>query len=648
MTLNFAIKDLLHFKEQTKSHLKTNSSIIALVVLFLNLTNSMNLLSVQSPLSYLTLTLFELITQYHRFLVILIVILVFVVMINSNHAIIEHRKKDIGIMKSVGTYPNQLYSFYLTELLLLAFFSFIIGWVIGISLFFIIFSILNGRYVGLQWSPDKFISIGIFVGLLFVTFVVNGWEIRKIGRKSFNFAKTGKFKNNIHAKLTPTWKKILIKLPISMKLAIKNLMRKQKELRQSLSLITIAGMIMLTGLVGVIVVNNSGVAYIQHAQGENIAVIGVPEVVDAFANGYSRFSNDSIPELKNGTYTDIQNNISGIEHQLSALFSDFSIDSNFWEKRLFSVTTVTESTGAILQYYTNETTGLPSAEYTTIGNGTRTRVVPIQGIVFNSTIQHWNYEGTLSNITHGAAVGDTLAGELYENAFLQWIIYSNAGANRTFRHKINAVVIDTMNIGNSLYLPLNDLQNNLELNNYSNLILVDYSKALESGKYDEFFEEISEILGVQFKIMDLQPIFVHNEDFLRSNQISTLILSSIIAMVIIYIIYQFQQGRLEEDKNDIVIFKALGGTTSDIRKMLFFEQAWLLFVGLTLSLTGTLFIIIFLFMEGAKLPSIWIPLGLYAGIFCFFCVLAFIGIKLLVKNQFKKINQKPMIIQSNG
>ena len=643
MSLNFAIKDLLHFKEQTKAHLKTNFSIIALVVLFLNLTSSMNLLSIQSPLSYLTFTLFELITQYHRFLVILIVILVFVVMLNSNHAIIEHRKKDIGIMKAVGTYPNQLYSFYLTELLLLAFFSFVIGWIIGITLFFIIFMILNGNYVGLQWLPDRFIYIGIFVGLLLETFVVNGWEIRKIGRKSFNYARTGKFKNNIHAKLTPTWKKIMIKLPISMKLAIKNLMRKQTELRQSLSLITIAGMIMLTGLIGVIVVNNSGVAYIHQAQGENIAIIGAPEVVDAFANGYSRFSNDSIPELKNGTYTDISNNISSIEDQLSAYFTDFSIDSNFWEKRLFSVTTVTESTGIILQYYTNETTGLPSAEYTTIGNGTRTRVVPIQGIVFHSTIQHWNYEGFLINITHGAAVGDTLAGELFENAFSQWIKYSNTEANRTYRYKINAVVIDPMNVGNSVYFPLVDLQNNLDRNNYFNLILVDYSVALNNGKYNEFFEGISEILGDQFKIMDLQPIFVHNENFLRSNQISTIILSSIIALVIIYIIYQFQQGRLEEDKNDIVIFKALGGTTSDIRQMLFIEQVWLLFVGLTISLAGTLFITIFFLMDKASFPSIWIPLGLYAGIFTLFCSLAYIGTRILVKNQFKEIDKKPVI-----
>ncbi|MHA1855580.1 MAG: FtsX-like permease family protein, partial [Promethearchaeota archaeon] len=136
MTLNFAIRDLYYFKEQTKAHIKTNSSIIALVVLFLNLTKSMNLLSVRSPISYLTLTLFQLITEYHKFLVILIAILVFVVMLNSNHAIIEHRKKDIGIMKAVGTYPNQLYSFYITELLLLAFFSFVIGWIIGITLFF--------------------------------------------------------------------------------------------------------------------------------------------------------------------------------------------------------------------------------------------------------------------------------------------------------------------------------------------------------------------------------------------------------------------------------------------------------------------------------------------------------------------------------
>ena len=116
-----------------------------------------------------------------------------------------------------------------------------------------------------------------------------------------------------------------------------------------------------------------------------------------------------------------------------------------------------------------------------------------------------------------------------------------------------------------------------------------------------------------------------------------------IFLVIIYIIYQFQQGRLEEDKNDIVIFKALGGTTSDIRKMLFFEQAWLLFVGLTLSLGGTLFIIIFFFMQEAEFPSIWIPLGLYAGIVCFFCFLAFIGTRILVKNQFKKIIQKTLL-----
>ena len=639
MTLNFAIKDLLHFKEQTKSHLKTNSSIIALVILFLNLTNSMNLLNVHSPISYLTLTLFELITQYHKFLVILIVILVFVVMINSNHAIVEHRKKDIGIMKAVGTYPNQLYSFYLTELLLLAFFSFIIGWVIGITLFFIVFMILNGKYIGLHWSPDKFISIGIFLGLLFVTFAINGWEIRRIGRKSFNFAKTGKFKDNIHAKLTPTWKKIMIRLPISMKLSIKNLLRKQKDLRQSLSLITIAGMIMLTGLVGVIVVNNSSVNYIHQAQGENIAVIGSPEVIETFANGYSRFSNDSVLELKEGSYTDISNNISAIEDQLSAYFTSFSIESNFWEKRLFTVTTVTEDAGTILQEYYNHTSGETWVEYVFIGNTTRTRVIPIQGIVFNSSIQHWNYEGTLLDISNGIVVGDTLAGELYENAYLQWMIYSNVETNQTYRHKINGVVIDSMNIGNSAYIPLIDLQDNLGRQNYNNLILVDYSKALENGKYDEFFEGISEILGDQFEIMDLQPIFIHNENFIRSNQITTLILSSVIAMVIIYIIYQFQQGRLEEDKNDIVIFKALGGTTSDIRKMLFFEQAWLLFVGLTLSLMGTLFIMIFFFMQKAEFPSIWIPLGLYAGVYCFFCTLAFIGTRLLVKNQFNKLSQ---------
>ena len=135
MSFNFAFKDIMNHMPQTKSYIKVSVAVTALAIFFLNLIYGMGLLFLPSTVDIYTYTLLELNTQYNGLLVILTFILVIFIMLTQNHAIILARKKDIAIMKAVGTYPRQLYSFYITELLLLVTGSYIVGLIIGFGLF---------------------------------------------------------------------------------------------------------------------------------------------------------------------------------------------------------------------------------------------------------------------------------------------------------------------------------------------------------------------------------------------------------------------------------------------------------------------------------------------------------------------------------
>jgi len=107
MNLNFAFKDMLNHMPQTKSYFRVSVAVTALAIFFLNLTYGLGLLFLPPTVKASTYALIELNTQYNAFLVILTFILVIFIMLTQNHAIILARKKDIAIMKAVGTYPRQ-------------------------------------------------------------------------------------------------------------------------------------------------------------------------------------------------------------------------------------------------------------------------------------------------------------------------------------------------------------------------------------------------------------------------------------------------------------------------------------------------------------------------------------------------------------
>ncbi|MHA1746928.1 MAG: FtsX-like permease family protein [Promethearchaeota archaeon] len=629
MSFNFAFKDIANHGPQTKSYVKVSVAVTALAIFFLNLIYGLGLLFLPSTVSVYTYTLLELNAQYNGYLVILTFILVIFIMLTQNHAIILARKKDIAIMKAMGTYPRQLYSFYMTEILLLVVISYISGLVIGYGLF-IVANLFFPAYFVLSMSQVNLRLTGLLLMLLLLfTYLINGWEIRRIGLKTYAETIRGPIGKQINVTQSHFWQKILFNRSPTVKLAFNNLLRKTYAFRENLVLITITGMILLTSITGVLVIDSSSQNYIRDAQGQNLIAIGATPVIDSYSQAYTSFASADIPDLTIGNFTAMENNLVNHTSQIETFLQTYQISR--WEQRLYSVETIFERSGYVITDIDtdpyvptgNETDPYVPTEndtdpYVTVGTGTGNRTVPVQGVNFGETLQSWSYEGAILNFLGGAVVGDTLAGELFENAYLQKLTVYNRAEERQSEHHIHAVVIDPLNNGNSVYMPLMDLQSDLSRYNYTNLMLVDYSPLLLQNQDLNAFKTALQsflltTLGEGFELVDLQPIFTENLQKLNQNLGASMVIGIIIAGVVIYVIFYYQQGRVHEDRINIEIFRAMGGTTKNVRHLIFLEQFLTLGAGLLLAFIGTLYVMIFL-LQDAYFPSIWLPLGVLLGV----------------------------------
>jgi len=470
--------------------------------------------------------------------------------------------------------------------------------------------------------------------LLLFAYFVNGWEIRRIGLKTYAQTIQGPIGKQITAKLSRFWRKLLFNRSPTIKLSFNNILRKTYTFRENLLLITISGMILLTSITAVLVIDASSQNYIQQAQGQNILAIGATPVVESFSQAYTTFSSTESPDLIFGNFTTPENNIVGYTSQLEIFLQTYQISS--WEQRLYSVETIFERQGYVLT--DNETD-----PYLAIGAGTGNRTVPVQGVNFGETLQSWSYEGAIVNFLGGVIIGDTLAGELFENAYLQKLTVYNRAETRHSEHFINAVVVDPLNNGNSVYMPLMDLQEDLSCGNYTNLMLIDYSPILlHNQDLDTFTTALHAFLlttlGEEFDLVDLEPIFTVNLQKTHQNVQISLIIGVVIAGVVVYIMFYYQQGRVYDDQSNIEIFRAMGGTSKNVRNLIFIEQQITLGTGLLLAFIGMLYIMILFLLQDAYYPSLWIPLGVLFGVGGLLTILNQVNSVYLTRKYHRKIN----------
>ena len=145
MSLDFAIKDFTRKKSQTYPYVLTIALVIGLAVFMANYTTTLGLNLVYQYLTegdkdvdneyYFSGAINEIYSQFNVLILTLILFMAFIVVVTITTTLIISKKRDIAIMKALGTLPEKLYGFYLLEVIIIFLIGFIIGLILGLVAF---------------------------------------------------------------------------------------------------------------------------------------------------------------------------------------------------------------------------------------------------------------------------------------------------------------------------------------------------------------------------------------------------------------------------------------------------------------------------------------------------------------------------------
>ena len=257
MSLNFTFKDISHYDEQTKIYLKSTVLLIAVTIFFINLTQSLGLFLVQSDIHIYNLSIIQFYSQFNEFLMIMMFIAANIVVASQNHAIILHRRKDIAVMQSLGTYLRQLVQFLYNRIISVSRYCFLLGGHFRLRCICLSFYHFRRIYYNPFLEPHIFFTAFLFLLLIGITYVYNGWEIRSIGRKTYAQTKSGSIDANVKAHFNPKIENWLATFSMSLKIGIQNLIRKEIQFRQLIAVLSISAGIILTGFIGMLVLQTT-------------------------------------------------------------------------------------------------------------------------------------------------------------------------------------------------------------------------------------------------------------------------------------------------------------------------------------------------------------------------------------------------------
>ena len=414
-SLDFALKDIYRKKDTTIPYLLIIVLVIAFTEFLIYFTTSFGLnmvISTSFKNTYFFTGAINLVyKEFISLVLVLVIILSIVVIVVITTTLIIHKKRDIAIMKALGTLPRNLYNFYLLEAFIIFIVGFILGWILGLLSFGIFTLIMFLLNFPITFHFDWFFTPIIFISCIFGIFIVTGYALRKIGSQKIIKTFSADIPYNFSAKkrlsLVPKW---LSKLGFNLKISVINNIRRKGEFRRYIIVFTLISLIIFTLGLGSIVLTSSTQEWIRKSQGENIVVIGHKDVVYNYSLMYKMFSNPNIivdADTINLTDTKYMFNFSDINN-LETIDDIEKID-----ERLISFYDVEELDGHIII----------DGEYKTVGKQ-RTGNFPIIGVNPDKIIQNFELEGkffTNNDSFANMTIGDGLAYNFFEYPLDQYL-----------------------------------------------------------------------------------------------------------------------------------------------------------------------------------------------------------------------------------
>ena len=628
-SLDFALKDFYRKKHQTYPYLLVIILVVAITEFLIYFTSSLGLnLFIKPQFSnsfYFTGSINAIYAQFNTLIQILLMVLAVFIVVTICTTLVINKRKDIAIMRALGTIPRKLYSFYLLEVFIIFFIGFGLGLICGLISFGIFSLIMNSFFFTLEFQVDLIFTPILFASCFLGIFFITGYSIRKLGKKNVikSFSKDIPFEYSVKKlQFIPKW---LSSLGFNIKIAITNTLRRKGEFRRYLIVFSLISLIFFTLGLSTIVLRSSSRAWIQKSQGDNIVIFGHKNVIYNYSLMYKMFSD---PEILISN-DDINFTDSNYLFNLSDVKFLKNIEGVIkFDERLISFYEVQEISGF---HYFEDDEG--DGEYKLIGQK-RKGNIPILGVNPENIIQDFEIEGRFfakQDAFDNMTIGDGLAYNFLDYALDQSIKLSSFGT--TFH--ISGVLIDSFFSGYGGYIGLNESRNIWNLTNEEiNLLALKIDPKSYESIRDEL-NNISLILGENFTHLKLDSIFNENLNFVSNLSIYPMFLIIVIAILAFLSLYNYQKSGVMEKARDFLIMRAIGSKNKSLKRILFLESLFIIIPSLLISLGIGMILNSSVLFARVSLPPVFIPITLFGvllAIFIFFNYLSLLPIM-------KKINR---------
>lgn len=529
------------------------------------------------------------------------------------------KKRDIAIMKSLGTIPKKLYSFYLTECYIVFFIGFFSGLIIGSIAFGVYTLIISSFGLSGFFYFDFFFTPILFLASILGIFIVPGSIMRKLANRSTIkiFSKDIPFNLDASIKMSFILKWIS-GIGFNFKISILNTIRRKGEFKRFLIVFSIISLIVFTLGLGIFVLSQSAQNWIQKAQGNNLIVIGHENLIEQYALMYEMFSDPSIIVDTNAfDFLDPQYlfNLSDIEE--FALIPEISkID-----ERLLCFSDASELNG----YVYPEDGG-----YQIVGQE-RTGTFPILGVNISNLIQNFELEGayfTPSDSYVNMFIGDGLGYNFFDSPFDQSMRIEEI--QHTFH--ISGIVVDTFYSGYAGYIDSEIMREELNFTGQEiNLIQLQLQSEINTEIEDQLNSIISVNLGENFTFLSLASVFQKNQEFITNIDLVPNIIIVFLLIISLLSIYNYQKSGIMDKAKDFLIMRAMGSSYRSIKRILFLEAFYVITPSLFLSLGIGMILNALVLFERATLPPITVPFILIGILFSLFLIFTYLSLYSLMK-----------------
>ncbi len=511
--------------------------------------------------------------------ILLLVFLLGVIVVSTTVSLeMVTRRRDIGLMKAIGTLLDTIFDFFMAQSVIILLASILLGLSFGTGLYLLGMIWLSNVVPGMVLSGVfPYLQIAILaVALIFAGYFSAQKPIYDTVQEPPSLALNPEVGTKVRAA------GYLDNLGLSFRIATKGSGRRMKGTRRTILSLFLSFTIASLLWIGGGVVHTTSNDYVSRSMGENVVAIGSPELLDQYYDAYSLYGSPL-----NATFNYVQ----GSNMIPDALVTDLEdvLGVNDVESRLVVYSSIEELPAIIW----NE----ELEQYERIGLD-RVSSAALVGVDWDDTISDWYYEGRRIDATNQVWIGGKMASDFFVDPLVQ-----NLGVLGSSL-EIKAQAFDILNGGMMAIMDLSLLQSFWGVSG-ANLALV------QLEEYDESIITQLQSLAITygFDIYRQQEVLEENLGaisaiwaLLSPLAIVTLI-SAFLSLMNYLLVSVF--GRLR----DYIIMRSIGAKPSFIAKVMIAEGLEMgLRAGIPALIVATFLSIYALIPEAAVSSIAYLPL----------------------------------------